>query len=140
MRRFLGRLDEKGELAKTILYNGNPKDNELVSTMIGCYQNESFPGKMQHGAAWWFLDNRQGIENHINSLSRMGLLGGFIGMVTDSRSFLSYPRHEYFRRILCNMIGNDVENGKIPDNKEHLGKMIKNICYYNSFNYFGIND
>lgn len=136
--RLLDRLDSTNQLTKTILYNINPSDNELMATMIGCYQDGSFPGKMQFGSGWWFLDQKDGMEKQMNALSALGLLSRFIGMLTDSRSFLSYPRHEYFRRILCNLIGNDVENGEIPADMELLGQMVENICFNNAKNYFGI--
>lgn len=134
---FLDRLDQTSQLPKTILYNINPADNELIATMIGNFQDGSVPGKIQMGAAWWFLDQKDGIERQLNALSSMGLLSRFVGMLTDSRSYLSYPRHEYFRRILCNLIGNEVEKGEIPFEKEWLGKMVENICYYNALHYFG---
>jgi glucuronate isomerase len=137
--RLLDRLDSSNQLAKTILYNINPADNELMATMIGNYQDGSFPGKMQFGSAWWFLDQKDGMEKQMNALSSLGLLSRFIGMLTDSRSFLSYPRHEYFRRILCNLIGNDVENGEIPADMGRLGTVVENICFNNAKDYFGIN-
>ncbi|MFO7656074.1 MAG: glucuronate isomerase [Bacteroidales bacterium] len=137
MSKLLDRLDTTNKLAKTILYNLNPRDNELIATMIGNFQDGSVPGKIQYGSGWWFLDQKDGMEKQINALSTLGLLSRFVGMLTDSRSFLSYPRHEYFRRILCNLLGNDVENGEIPDDMELLGKMVENICYYNAKNYFG---
>ncbi|MEN7974015.1 MAG: glucuronate isomerase, partial [Verrucomicrobiota bacterium] len=136
--RLLDRLDNSNQLAKSILYNINPSDNELMATMIGNYQDGSAPGKMQFGSGWWFLDQKDGMEKQMNSLSSLGLLSRFIGMLTDSRSFLSYPRHEYFRRILCNLIGTDVENGEIPADPELLGNMVENICYNNAAEYFGI--
>jgi len=136
--RLLDRLDSTNQLAKTILYNINPADNELMATMIGNYQDGSFPGKMQFGSGWWFLDQKDGMERQMNALSNLGLLSRFVGMLTDSRSFLSYPRHEYFRRILCNLLGTDVENGEIPADMELLGNMVENICYNNAAEYFGI--
>lgn len=136
LAQFLDRLDQTNQLAKTILYNINPADNELIATMIGNFQDGSVPGKIQMGAAWWFLDQKEGIERQLNALSNMGLLSRFVGMLTDSRSYLSYPRHEYFRRILCNVLGNEVEKGEIPPDKEWLGKMVENICYYNALSYF----
>ena len=136
--RLLDRLDSSDQLAKTILYNINPCDNELMATMIGNYQDGSFPGKMQFGSGWWFLDQKDGMEKQMNALSSLGLLSRFIGMLTDSRSFLSYPRHEYFRRILCNLIGRDVENGEIPSDMDLLGEMVENISFNNAKNYFGI--
>jgi len=136
--RLLDGLDSTNQLAKTILYNINPADNELMATMIGNYQDGSVPGKMQFGSGWWFLDQKDGMTKQLNALSVLGLLSRFIGMLTDSRSFLSYPRHEYFRRILCNLIGTDVENGEIPADMELLGTMVENICYNNAVDYFGI--
>ncbi|MDF7824990.1 glucuronate isomerase [Pontiellaceae bacterium B12227] len=138
MIRLLDRLDSSNQLSKTILYNINPTDNELFATMIGNYQDGSYPGKMQFGSGWWFLDQKDGMEKQMNALSLLGLLSRFVGMLTDSRSFLSYPRHEYFRRILCNLIGNDVENGEIPADMELLGQMVENICFNNAEEYFGI--
>ncbi|NOY37797.1 MAG: glucuronate isomerase [Chlorobi bacterium] len=135
--RFLNRLETSGKLGRTILYNLNPADNEVMATITGNFQDGTVPGKIQWGSAWWFLDQKNGIEKQLNTLSAMGLLSRFAGMLTDSRSFLSFPRHEYFRRILCNLIGRDVENGEIPGDKELLGKMVEDICYYNARNYFG---
>jgi glucuronate isomerase len=138
LSKLLGRLDVAGKLTKTILYNLNPRDNELIATMIGNFQDGSVPGKMQFGAGWWFLDQETGMINQLNALSLMGLLSRFVGMLTDSRSFVSYPRHEYFRRILCNMLGDDIEKGKLPETEmETIGKMVENISYYNAKNYFG---
>ncbi|WP_129594345.1 glucuronate isomerase [Seramator thermalis] len=137
MSRFLDRLDVDNKLAKTIIYNLNPRDNDLVATMTGNFQDGSVPGKIQFGAAWWFLDQKNGMEAQMNSLSNLGLLSRFVGMLTDSRSFLSYPRHEYFRRILCNLIGNDVENGLLPASEMNfLGQMVENISYYNAKTFF----
>ncbi|MFP4059060.1 MAG: glucuronate isomerase [Bacteroidales bacterium] len=136
MSKFFDRLDKNGKLAKTILYNLNPRDNELMATMAGNFNDGSVPGKMQYGSGWWFLDQKDGMEKQMNALSNMGLLSLFVGMLTDSRSFLSYPRHEYFRRILCNLIGKDVANGELPEDMEILGKMVENICYNNAKNYF----
>jgi glucuronate isomerase len=136
MSRFLNRLDNAGKLTKTILYNLNPADNEIMATMIGNFQDESVPGKIQWGSGWWFLDQKDGMEKQLNALSNHGLLSRFVGMLTDSRSLLSYPRHEYFRRVLCNLIGNDVERGELPDDKEWLGKTVEDISYYNARNYF----
>ncbi len=133
---FLDRLNSEGKLTKTILYNLNPSDNEVFATMTGNFQDGSFPGKIQWGAAWWFMDQKSGIERHLDALSSLGLLSRFIGMLTDSRSFLSFPRHEYFRRILCNTIGRDIEKGEIPYDMELAGNMVRNICYYNAKNYF----
>ena len=136
MSKFLDKLDSTNNLAKTILYNINPADNEVFATMIGNFQDGSTPGKMQWGAAWWFLDQKDGIEKQINCLSNHGLLSRFVGMLTDSRSFLSYPRHEYFRRILCNIFATDVLNGELPYDLELIGGVIKDICYFNAKNYF----
>lgn len=138
--RFLDRLDNAGKLPKTILYNLNPAANEVVATMIGNFQDGSVPGKMQFGSGWWFNDQIDGMTRQINSLSNQGLLSRFVGMLTDSRSFLSYPRHEYFRRTLCNIIGNDIEKGMIPYSgfeKQRVCDMIRDISYNNAKNYFG---
>lgn len=137
LSRFLDRLDREGKLTKTILYNLNPAVNELIATMAGNFNDGSVPGKMQFGSGWWFLDQKDGIEKQLNTLSAMGLLSRFVGMLTDSRSFLSYPRHEYFRRVLCNLIGTDVEQGLLPNDMNLLGKMVQDICYYNAKKYFG---
>ncbi|MBD2703724.1 glucuronate isomerase [Spirosoma sp. BT702] len=137
MSRFLDRLDTNDKLAKTIIYNLNPADNDLIATMIGNFNDGSVAGKVQFGSGWWFLDQKDGMERQINALSNMGLLSRFVGMLTDSRSFLSYPRHEYFRRILCNLLGNDIENGEIPDDMEWTGQVVQNICYGNAKSYFG---
>ena len=134
---FMNALNKKGNLPKTIIYSLNPTDNALIGTMIGCFQNEDACGKIQQGAAWWFNDHKYGMEEHMKSLASLSLLGNFVGMLTDSRSFISYPRHEYFRRILCNYIGNLVENGEYPEDYELLGEIVKNISYYNAVNYFG---
>ena len=133
---FLNRLDAEGKLTKTILYNLNPRDNELFATMMGNFNDGSAPGKIQWGSAWWFLDQKDGMEKQINTLSNMGLLSRFIGMLTDSRSFLSFPRHEYFRRILCNLIAKDVQNGELPNDIPWLGEMVENISYKNAKDYF----
>jgi glucuronate isomerase len=138
LAKLLDRLDTNGKLPKTILYNLNPRDNALFAAMIGNFQDGSAPGKMQYGSAWWFLDQKDGMEEHIKALSNMGLLARFIGMLTDSRSFLSYPRHEYFRRILCNMLGADVEAGLLPNDLALLGKMVEDICFNNARNYFAM--
>jgi len=136
LSKLLDRLDSEFKLSKSILYNLNPRDNEVYATMIGNFQDRSIPGKIQYGSGWWFLDQKDGIEKQINTLSNLGLLSRFVGMLTDSRSFLSYTRHEYFRRILCNILGNDVENGEIPNDMELLGQMIENISFNNAKNYF----
>jgi glucuronate isomerase len=136
LSKLLNRLDTEDKLCKTVLYNLNPADNELYATMIGNFQDGSVPGKMQWGSGWWFLDQKDGMEKQIQALSNLGLLSRFVGMLTDSRSFLSYTRHEYFRRTLCNILGNDVENGEIPNDMELLGQMVENISFYNAKNYF----
>ncbi len=133
---FLNHLDSTDQLAKTILYNLNPRDNEVFATMIGNYNDGSVKGKIQYGSGWWYLDQKDGMEKQLNTLSNMGLLSCFIGMLTDSRSFLSFPRHEYFRRILCNLIGQDVQNGELPWDEKWLGKLVSDICYHNAKNYF----
>ncbi len=136
LAKFLDRLDAGNKLAKTILYNLNPRDNEVMATMVGNFNDGSIRGKIQFGAAWWFLDTKDGMEKQLNALSNLGLLSCFVGMLTDSRSFLSFPRHEYFRRILCNLIGNDVENGELPNDTKWLGEIVSNICYHNAKQYF----
>jgi glucuronate isomerase len=133
---FLAHLEREDKLTKTIVYNLNPKDNESVATMIGNFQDATIPGKMQFGSAWWFLDQKKGMEDQIDVLSRQGLITRFIGMLTDSRSLLSYPRHEYFRRILCNLIGNDVDRGEIPWDEEQCGAVVQDICFNNAKSYF----
>jgi len=135
--KFLSRLDSTNQLAKTIIYNLNPADNELIATMAGNFNDGTIPGKIQFGSAWWFLDQKDGMIKQINALSNMGLLSRLVGMLTDSRSFLSYPRHEYFRRILCNLLGEEIENGELPDDLNWTGKIIQDISYYNAKNYFG---
>ncbi|MGK7394338.1 MAG: glucuronate isomerase [Candidatus Cyclobacteriaceae bacterium M3_2C_046] len=140
LSQFLDQLDSTDQLAKTILYNLNPRDNYLFATMIGNFQDGTVPGKVQFGTGWWFLDQKEGMEWQMNALSNLGLITRFVGMLTDSRSFLSYPRHDYFRRILCNLIGQDVENGELPHDMEWLGQVIENISYYNARNYFGFYD
>ncbi len=136
LAKFLDRLDLQGRLPKTILYNLNPRDNALFATMVGNFQDGSTPGKMQYGSGWWFLDQKDGMEAQLRVLANMGLLSRFVGMLTDSRSFLSYPRHEYFRRILCNLLGSDVEAGLLPNDFALLGKMVEDICYNNARSYF----
>jgi glucuronate isomerase len=137
LSRFLDRLDDTNQLAKTILYNLNPRDNALLAAMIGNFQDGSVPGKMQYGSAWWFLDQLDGMRAQMDALSNMGLLSRFVGMVTDSRSFLSYSRHEYFRRLLCNLLGEDVRRGLLPDDRELLGRLVRNVCFLNARDYFG---
>jgi glucuronate isomerase len=139
LAKFLDRLDATNQLAKTILYNLNPADNELMATMIGNFNDGSTPGKIQFGSAWWFLDQKDGMIKQINALSNMGLLSKFVGMLTDSRSFLSFPRHEYFRRLLCNLFGEEIEAGELPHDTKWTGKIIQDICYHNANNYFGWN-
>jgi glucuronate isomerase len=136
LSKFLNRLDANNTLAKTIIYNLNPSDNELFATMIGNFNDGSAAGKIQWGSAWWFLDQKDGMIKQLNALSNMGLLSRFIGMLTDSRSFLSFPRHEYFRRILCNILGDEIENGELPNDIEWTGKIIQDICYKNAESYF----
>lgn len=134
--KFLDRLDENNQLAQTIIYNLNPRDNEVIAAMIGNFNDGSVAGKIQFGSGWWFLDQKDGMEKQMNALSNMGFLSRFVGMLTDSRSFLSFPRHEYFRRILCNLLGNEIENGELPNDIEWIGQMVQNICYNNAKNYF----
>ncbi|HLP04648.1 MAG TPA: glucuronate isomerase, partial [Paludibacter sp.] len=137
MSKFLNRLDTNNKLAKTILYNLNPADNEMIATMIGNFQDGTVAGKIQFGSGWWFLDQKDGMEKQMNALSVLGLLSRFVGMLTDSRSFLSYPRHEYFRRTLCNLLGNDVEDGLLPYGEmEFIGKMVEDISYNNAKTFF----
>ena len=136
LSKFLNKLDASNELAKTILYNLNPADNELMATMIGNYNDGSSAGKIQYGSSWWFLDQKDGMTKQMNALSNMGLLSKFVGMLTDSRSFLSFPRHEYFRRLLCNMFGEEIENGELPNDIAWTGKVIQDICYNNAKQYF----
>jgi len=136
LSRFLDKLDSENQLAKTILYNLNPRDNYLFGTMIGNFNDGSTPGKINFGTSWWFLDQKEGMEMQINALSNLGLLSRFLGMLTDSRSFLSYPRHDYFRRILCNLLGKDVEKGELPNDMVWLGKLVENISYNNAREFF----
>lgn len=140
LSRFLDRLDSTDQLTRTILYNLNPRDNEVMATMIGNFQDGSVPGKMQLGSAWWFLDQRDGMEKQLNALSNMGLLARFVGMLTDSRSFLSYSRHEYFRRLLCNLLGEDVRRGLLPDDRALLGALVRDVCFANARRYFPFAD
>jgi len=138
LSRYLDKLDNQNSLPKTILYNLNPADNYVLGTMIGNFQGGGVAGKMQFGSGWWFLDQKEGMEWQLNTLSNLGLLSRFVGMLTDSRSFLSYPRHEYFRRVLCNLLGNDVENGELPRDMELLGKLVRDVSYENARNFFGM--
>ncbi len=137
LSRFLDMLDMDDRLAKTILYNLNPRDNELIATMAGNFNDGTVKGKMQFGSGWWFLDQKDGMIKQMNALSSLGLLSCFVGMLTDSRSFLSFPRHDYFRRILCNLLGKDMEKGEIPHDMDLVGGMVKDICYNNAKHYFG---
>ncbi len=137
MSDFFNRLDSQDELAKTIVYNLNPADNELMVTMAYNFNDGITAGKMQFGSGWWFLDQKKGMEDQMNALSTLGLISNFVGMLTDSRSFLSFPRHEYFRRILCNLFGNDMEKGEIPDDMALVGKVVSEISYFNAKEYFG---
>ncbi len=132
LARYLDRLDQDNRLPKIIVYNVNPVDNYVFATIIGSFQDGSIPGKLQFGSGWWFLDQKEGMEWQMNALSNCGLLSRFVGMVTDSRSFMSHPRHEYFRRVLCNLIGNEIEAGELPDNEDLIGPMIRNICFENA--------
>jgi len=138
LSNYLDTLDGEGRLPKTILYNLNPADNYVFATMIGNFQGEGQPGKIQYGSGWWFLDQKDGMDWQIDALSQLGLLSHFVGMLTDSRSFLSYVRHEYFRRILCGKLGADVENGLIPNDAKALGQMVEDICFGNASRYFGL--
>jgi glucuronate isomerase len=135
---YLDRLDRENALPKMIVYNVNPMYNYSLSTMIGNFQDGATPGKMQFGSGWWYLDAKEGIEWQLNALSNNGLLSRFIGMLTDSRSFMSFPRHEYFRRILCNMIGREIEAGELPGDDELIVPLIENICYKNAVEYLGL--
>ncbi|TLF46225.1 glucuronate isomerase [Maribacter aurantiacus] len=136
LSRFLNALDERNVLAKTILYNLNPSDNEVIATMTGNFNDGRIKGKMQFGSGWWFLDQKDGMTKQLNALSNMGLISCFIGMLTDSRSFLSYPRHEYFRRVLCNLFGEEMKNGEIPQDFDLVGGIVQDICYRNAKEYF----
>ena len=137
LSRHLDRLDAAGILPKTIIYNLNPRDNAVIATMIGNFQDGVTAGKLQFGSGWWFMDQLDGMTNQLEALSQMGLLGQFVGMLTDSRSFLSYTRHEYFRRLLCNILGRDMQRGLIPDDMELVGALVRDICYGNARRYFG---
>ena len=134
--QLLSALDMEGQCPKTILYSLNPADNEQLGTLLGCFQSDEIPGKIQQGSAWWFNDTKSGMEDQMRSLANLGLLGNFVGMLTDSRSFLSYARHDYFRRILCNLIGNWVENGEYPNDETALKRIVEGICYTNAARYF----
>ena len=138
MSKFFGKLSKYDSLTKTIVYNLNPRDNEMFASMAANFNDGKVAGKMQYGAAWWFLDQKDGMEKQLNVLSNFGLLSRFVGMVTDSRSFLSFPRHEYFRRILCNVLGDEIQKGELPNNMQLIGTMVENICYKNAVAYFEI--
>ena len=138
LARFLDRLDDSNQLAKTILYNLNPRDNELFAAMTGNFQDGSVAGKMQYGAAWWFLDQKDGMEAQLRALSNLGLFSRFVGMITDSRSFLSYSRHEYYRRLVCNLLGNDVRSGFLPDDRDLLARAVRKVCFENAKGYLGL--
>jgi glucuronate isomerase len=135
---FLDHLDADDQLPRTILYNLNPADTYVFAAMLGNFQTGGVAGKMQLGSGWWFLDQKEGMERQLNALSNLGLLSRFVGMVTDSRSFMSFPRHEYFRRVLCNLVGRDVENGELPDDDQLVGTMIRDICYRNAADFLGV--
>ena len=135
---YLNRLDEENALPKTIIYNVNPADNYVFGTMIGNFQSGARPGRMQFGSSWWFLDQKEGIEWQLNTLSNIGLLATFVGMLTDSRSFMSFPRHEYFRRVLCNLLGNEIEAGELPDREDLVGGLIENVCFHNACRFLGL--
>lgn len=136
--QFLSVLDKTGQCPKTILYSLNPADNEQLGTLLGCFQTDELPGKIQHGSAWWFNDTKSGMEAQMKSLANLGILGNFVGMLTDSRSFLSYARHDYFRRILCNLIGGWVENGEYPNDEKALRSIVEGVCYANAARYFDL--
>lgn len=136
LSKFLNRLDYISKLPKTILYNLNSCDNEIMATMSGNFYEKGVPGKVQHGPGWWFHDQKEGMEQQLQSLANFSIMSNFVGMVTDSRSFMSYPRHEYFRRILCNMLGNDVENGIVPTDEPILASLVEKMCYRNAIAYF----
>jgi glucuronate isomerase len=138
MSRFFDTLNQANGLTKTIVYNLNSSESEMVAAMIANFNEGPIPGKMQYGAAWWFLDQKQGMENQLDVLSNFGLLSRFVGMVTDSRSFMSFSRHDYFRRILCDKLGDEMEKGLLPDDTALIGKMIENICFNNALSYLKI--
>jgi glucuronate isomerase len=138
--KFLNLLESTDQLAKTILYNLNPSQNEVFATMAGNFNSGGIKGKIQYGSGWWYLDQLDGMEKQINTLSNLGVLSTFIGMLTDSRSLLSFPRHEYFRRLLCNILGNDIQKGILPADLPHLGNIVQNICYNNAKEYFNFDN
>lgn len=135
---YLSSLDETNELPKTIVYNLNPSDNYMMATLVGNFQDGSIPGKLQFGTGWWFLDQKEAMEWQMNALSNLGLFSRFVGMLTDSRSFMSFPRHEYFRRVMCNLLGNEMESGELPHDFELVGGMVRNVCFNNARDYFGL--
>jgi glucuronate isomerase len=135
--RFLNALHSAGDLPKTILYNLNPRDNEMLASMLACFEDGTVPGKMQLGAAWWFLDQKDGIERQLEAISQLGSLRRFVGMVADSRSFLSFTRHEYFRRVLCNRLGADIVAGLLPRDFDLVGALVEDVCFRNAERYFG---
>ena len=136
LSKFLNKMDSKNKLTKTIIYNNNPTDNDMMAAMIGNFNDGSLKGKVQFGSGWWFMDQKEGMINQMNALSNIGLISCFVGMLTDSRSFLSFPRHEYFRRILCNLFGKDIQNGELPNDINWIGKIVQDICYNNAKAYF----
>ena len=138
LQRLLGQLAAADTLPKTVLYNLNPADNALFASMAGNFNSAPTAGKVQYGSGWWFLDQKQGITDQLNALSNLGLLSRFVGMLTDSRSMMSYPRHEYFRRILCGLIGEEAERGELPDDFDLLGQLVANVCFNNARDYFGL--
>ena len=138
LARFLDRLEQRGFLPRTIVYNSNPAENYAFATLTGSFSAEGIPGKVQFGSGWWFMDQKEGIEWQLNALSNVGLLSRFVGMVTDSRSFMSYPRHEYFRRVLCNLLGSEMERGLLPGDETLIGGMVRNICFHNAESYFAL--
>ena len=137
---YLDRLDQENALPKIIVYNLNPADNYALATMIGNFQDGAIAGKIQFGSGWWFLDQKEGMEWQLNALSNVGLLSRFVGMLTDSRSFMSYPRHEYFRRVLCNMLGREIENGELPDDDDLVGPLVENVCFGNANRFLGLGE
>ncbi|WP_278549245.1 glucuronate isomerase, partial [Cloacibacillus evryensis] len=134
--KLLDSLESAGKLTRTIIYTLNPKDNELIASVLGSFMDGATPGKIQFGTAWWFNDNKNGMTRQMEALSNIGLLSQFVGMLTDSRSFLSYPRHEYFRRLLCSFMGDQIENGEMPEDYALIGGIVKNICYGNAVRFF----
>src|ERR1039457_6842691 len=138
LARFLDRLEQRGSLPRTIVYNSNPVENYAFATLTGSFSAEGISGKVQFGSGWWFMDQKEGIEWQLNALSNVSLLSRFVGMVTDSRSFMSYPRHEYFRRVLCNLLGGEMERGLLPNDEALVGSMVQNICFQNAESYFAL--